>query len=122
MTTNLINDSLNSLNEYLDRLIPGVKKMIKYFSQDKQGEALKLLVEAMEGINWCIEVVTLTKPTLATYNINIDENKINEMLLEFEKALKNEDYIYLNDLLEYEMLDMFTYWKKGISNISFTVN
>ncbi|MBS4538140.1 hypothetical protein GOQ27_06680 [Clostridium sp. D2Q-11] len=122
MDDNIVNESLYSLDKYLDRLIPGIEEIIKCFSEDKEGEALKLLIEAIEGINWCIKVVILTKPTLETYDIEVDEKKIKDLLLEFENALKNEDYVYVNDLLEYEMLDLFTYWKKGISNVSFTVN
>lgn len=122
MANNIINESLNSLNEYLDKLIPGIEKIVDYFSKDNEGEALKLLIEAIEGINWCLEVVILTKPTLEKYNIEINEKNIRKILLEFEQALQNEDFVYVSDLLEYELIDIFKYWKKEISNISFVAN
>lgn len=122
MANNIINESLNSLNEYLDKLIPGIENIVDYFSKDNEGEALKLLIEAIEGINWCLEVVILTKPTLEKYNIEINEKNIRKILLEFEQALQNEDFVYVSDLLEYELIDIFKYWKKEISNISFVVN
>ncbi|NBI07364.1 hypothetical protein [Senegalia massiliensis] len=122
MANNIINESLNSLNEYLDKLIPGIENIVDHFSKDNEGEALKLLIEAIEGINWCLEVVILTKPTLEKYNIEINEKNIRKILLEFEQALQNEDFVYVSDLLEYELIDIFKYWKKEISNISFVVN
>lgn len=122
MTENIVNESLISLDQYLNKLIPGIKDTIKYFSEDKEDKALKLLIESIEGINWTLEVIMLTKPTLEEYNIKVNEDKIKEVLLEFEKALENEDFVYVNDLLEYELLDMLIYWKEGLAKIKLNTN
>ncbi|WP_209121464.1 hypothetical protein [Alkalihalobacillus sp. BA299] len=96
------------------KLIPAIEKIIDDFRKQRENEALKLLIEAIEGINWSIKVLYHTKDILKKYDVVFDENEINPILNEVTEAIKDEDYVLIADLLEYELLENFQTWIRGI--------
>ena len=115
----LVKETLISLKDYLDRLVPAVEEMSEYFVKQQESEGLKILVQAIEGLQWTMEVVTHTKPTLETYGIEVDELRLQEVFGELTDALQNQDYVLVSDLIQYEILEFLNTCKSGLNKINF---
>lgn len=47
---------------------------------------------------------------------SLDIEELNEKLVGILGAMENNDYIYIVDLFEYELLPLFEYWDECITN------
>ncbi|MGV8145777.1 MAG: hypothetical protein ACLKAK_03590 [Alkaliphilus sp.] len=110
MPDKIMYEALETLREYLPKLIAGIKTTIDYFRENREDEGTKLLVQVIDGIQWSVEVVSKTKIILMQYEIIIDDSKLSEILGEFEEALRNKDYVLIADLLEYEIIVLLDEW------------
>ena len=92
---------LESANEYLDNLKNGVESIFNLIQESKEREAIELIPQVAEGMQWIDQVLTATKDLL-----NIDEGLgiVNQYIEEISEALDNEDYILVGDLFNYEIL------------------
>lgn len=91
-------DLLKTLNDYLLKLIPAIKKCAGHYQSGQINEGSTLLLNMIEGLNWVVS---------ATAKVGIQDNntgEINLKLNEIVKAFENKDYILVGDLLEYEIL------------------
>lgn len=94
-----VNDVLTTLNGYLSKLMPAIKDCASHYQSGQLSEGLNLLINIIEGLDWVIKI--------AATNIEMQENHMRETNLklnEIVKALENEDYVLVGDLLEYEIL------------------
>lgn len=92
---------LKTADEYLDKLKSGISKAVNLFENDKQEEGCDYLALISKGIEWIVEVVSLTKESQKE---EIEIQNINEHLESIVEALENEDYTLVGDLLNYEVL------------------
>lgn len=115
--TGLVNDILNTANNYTENAIPLVNKLAEDFYQNPNREAWEQLTDLFEGIGWIIE--TLTEIDSIT---NLDKiisehetwneyvqivSKLKDILPEMEGALESGDNILIGDLLLYEITPIF---------------
>ena len=102
----LVQDTMSSCYEYFGRLIPCLEKIIEGISDAPENHLLNLS-EACDGIAW------MTKAFFNTsnyYYIEIDYESVEKTLKNVCDGLKNRDYIFIAETLEYEMLPMLTKW------------
>lgn len=104
---------LESANEYLDNLKRGVENIFDYIQESKEFEAIELIPQVAEGMQWVDQVLNVTKDIL-----NIDEglNIVNQYIEEISEALDNEDYILVGDLFNYEILPVLEKIHKKIKD------
>lgn len=93
---------LQTANEYLYKLKDGILKLVELIQQENEQQAILLIPEISDGIDWIIKVMELTKDT----SPNISLENINEHLQAVLEALDNEDYILLGDIFNYEILSI----------------
>lgn len=114
---NIVADTLNTLSEYLVRLDSGIRKAVDSFRSQREGEGLELLMQIIEGVDWCVQVITRTEYLFKNNGIDIYNSNINDKLKDLENSLKNEDYVFAADLLEYEMIDVIVNWQDALRRL-----
>jgi hypothetical protein len=105
----LINETLKEAENYLPKLKNALNNSAELFKNGKEADASDLLDKTLEGIQWYLEVIN---GIISLLNNEELKDKGNKILSDFTQALnramvalQNEDYDYLGDLLEVEMVE-----------------
>jgi hypothetical protein len=101
-----ISDTLNTLYSYNMRLIDSLDYIVSEFRGQREANALRQLVDALEGLEWSINISILIGDVFAQYGLCIDKEHITGVLKDMVGAMGNSDYVLLPDLLEYELIDL----------------
>lgn len=99
--SNLIEDIIISYNEYLDRIPNGINQIIENLRDDNIGDALSLILEFSEGIQWLSQVNAHLMAN--SYDSNLDENVLKRTYIELNEGLEIKDFLLVADLFEYEI-------------------
>ena len=105
----LITETLKEAENYLPKLKNALNNSAEFFKNDKEADASDLLDKTLEGIQWYLEVINGIISLIDNEEL---KDKGNKILSDFTQALnramialQNEDYDYLGDLLEVEMVE-----------------
>lgn len=88
----------NELLEYLPRLLDGLEDMSRKFQMGQVENALSMLSDTTEGIDWVCQAFNALLPEKSIYI-----NGINAQLYEINNSLNNKDFVMVADLFEYEI-------------------
>lgn len=92
---------LKTVDNYLYNLRNGIKNVSDLIQEGKEQEALNIIAQIADGLQWVEEAINATK----YYHDNkLSLKEMNEFLKEISEALENEDYILVSDLFEYEIM------------------
>lgn len=105
---------LKTVDEYAAKLKIGILECSKLFQSGQTSEGSESVITIIEGLQWIIDAIALT---VDIQKEPIDSVEINSKLYEIIDAFKNEDYILIGDLFEYEILPILTEWQEKISNL-----
>ena len=100
-------EALQSVFEYIPKLIAGLKGIAEKYHIGDEESANKEMVEAVEGLNWLFEALSLTAE-VQIEKVSVAEMK--EQLEELVDAFENNDYIALCDVIEYEIVETLEKW------------
>lgn len=103
--TTLILESIESYNQYIDRLPSGCLKISELIRSDEIREALTMILDFGEGVTWLNEMNELIKKS--GYTVHLEISKIHEYLNEINEALSIQDFIIVADMFEYEIAPFF---------------
>ncbi|UOF91407.1 hypothetical protein LSG31_03900 [Fodinisporobacter ferrooxydans] len=106
----LLLDTFQSAIEYLPRLIEGISQISEHFRSGAEGEGVKLYLQAEGGLNWNTQVFQNSLVFLPTQTLQSLFVRYGEILNEILMAWKNQDYISVADLLEYELIPCMQEW------------
>lgn len=105
----LITETLKEAENYLPKLKNSLNNSAELFKNRKEADASDLLDKTLEGIQWYLEVINGIMSLIDKEEL---KNKGNKILTDFIQALnramialQNEDYDYLGDLMEVEMVE-----------------
>ena len=105
----LITETLKEAENYLPKLKNALNNSAELFKNGKEADASDLLDKALEGIQWYLEVINGIMSLIDNKEL---KDKGNKILSDFTQALnramvslQNENYDYLGDLLEVEMVE-----------------
>jgi len=105
----LISETLKEAEDYLPKLKNALNNSAKLFKNAKGADASDLLDKTLEGIQWYLEVINGIMSLIDNEEL---KDKGNKILSDFTQALnramvslQNENYDYLGDLLEVEMVE-----------------
>jgi hypothetical protein len=105
----LITETLAEAENYLPKLKKALNNSAELFKNGKEADASELLDKTLEGIQWYLEVINKIISLIDDEELEDQGNKIltdfTQALNRAMVALQNEDYDYLGDLLEVEMVD-----------------
>ena len=89
-------------------------------------EANKYYLQILEGIDWFSQVVDIImKPETANLavpgsdneSLEVRQEKLTDLMNQMLEANKNQDWVLLADLLEYEMAPFYKDWEKILSKL-----
>jgi DNA repair ATPase RecN len=92
-------------NNYLDRVGEAAHTIAELLRENQIPEALGLIGDLSEGMNWLSEVNSKLKILNESVELNI--NSIGEFLLEINNGLEIQDFVLVADLFEYEVSPFF---------------
>jgi hypothetical protein len=105
----LITETLTEAENYLPKLKKALNNSAELFKNGKEADASDLLDKTLEGIQWYLEVINGIMSLIDNKEL---KDKGNKILSDFTQALnramvslQNENYDYLGDLLEVEMVE-----------------
>lgn len=99
---------LITAKDYLDRLIPGIEETANQLRSGSENEGSRTMVDIVDGLHWLADVIMLTTDQQKT---KIDYMEIVPFFELMNEALENLDYVYLGDLLEYEIVPILERWR-----------
>jgi len=117
----LVSNNLTNAKEYLEKLISGFQKAADLFSMGNEQEANQYYLQILDGIDWFSQVI------LTIVNAQVDifkeqtleerQKKLTDLMAQMLEANKNQDWVLMADLLEYEMIPFYKDWQEVLSQI-----
>lgn len=117
MAEKLIYETLQSLYDYLFKLINGIESLVEDLRTQREEKVSRILPQIIEGLQWSIEVINHSRNVLEKYDFIIDDEKIKDVFGELFEAVNNNDDVLLCDIFEYEVLDILKKWRSGLEKI-----
>ena len=116
--SDIINKNIENADAYLIRLIPGIEKSVELFRMGNEQEANKFFINIVDGIDWLSQVLDMIltakgiSPDTVFDGKSIQDRRASLMDLtqQMVDANKNQDWVLLADLLEYEILPYYQEW------------
>lgn len=112
MYSDIVNETIETLLEFIPRVISETKKTAEFFHTDREATGLKNMLELIEAYGWIIDAFNGIQQNGALTNIKVDEFK--QLLLDIEQSMEIQDYIGVSDLLEYEISEILENWYTDI--------
>ncbi|MER2169953.1 MAG: hypothetical protein ABS938_04875 [Psychrobacillus psychrodurans] len=101
----LLNETIDTFNEYIQKVPTGSTVIAELLREDRIIEALNNIKNFTEGTLWLVDANELFKQN--NVNSDLDISKINEYLIEINEGLALQDYSLVADLFEYEIAPFF---------------
>lgn len=97
-----VRDLCDTVLDYMDELSPIVVKLYEEI-KDYNLNNITVLGDVSQGLNWLLNAAKILKQEL---KLNIDDeiNSISSQLKEIMLSLENFDYLYLSDILEFDVI------------------
>jgi len=100
----IIKESMESYNNYIDKLGPGTEFIINQIHNENYQEAKQNLINLLEGLLWLVEVNN--KLSKLNYVNLLDIYKMNSLSEDLIEAMGKNDFNLCADILEYELKDL----------------
>lgn len=103
---------------YIPELVEYLGKTSRYFQVGRVGEGIDLFIKELEGLEWLNHILSgLNFYYVAPGKIEIEgfEDNLNDfqsVLRELMEAWKNQDYVLISDLIEYELINNLEIWEE----------
>ena len=108
-TSELVSETLTAASDYLPRLMSGIEEMAFMFRNQEIEPGRELYLEVLEGIEWTLEtltrIVSLQDDKSLKQEFHVELKEQQKALNRALEAFQNEDYQYLADVFELEVLD-----------------
>ena len=116
--SDIVNKNIENADAYLIRLIPGIEKSVELFRIGNEQEANKFFINIIDGIDWLSQVLDMILAAKAISPDTVFDGKSIQdrraSLVDFTQQMvdanKNQDWVLLADLLEYEILPYYQEW------------
>ncbi len=104
-----IKETIESLVNYLPKLYDGMRWIGEKFREGRHQQVRKQLFDAVEGLNWSIDVISILFPDKINFVV------VNEALRNLIEGIENQDVSNVADVIEYEILDIISTWQQELS-------
>lgn len=106
MDATQINELKESYYEYITKVPQGLQLIINLLAKNELATALNSIADLAEGLEFLLKIEQALKNHNFQINSRIEE--VLEIYNEINNSLVNEDYILLKDLVEYELIPVFS--------------
>jgi len=112
----LLATNLANALDYLERLIPGFRQASDLFRMGNEQEANKFYIQILDGMDWFSEVINIVmgskeKGSESETIFSDRQAKLTNLMGQMLEANKNQDWVLLADILEYEMVPFYEEWQ-----------
>jgi hypothetical protein len=73
------------------------------------------MLDLIEGLDWLVKAIEGTKDLQGEHAIDI--SIINPIFSQLIEAYENLDYVFISDLLEYEVVPIVSGWKNQLQKV-----
>ena len=124
--SSLINKNISNAEEYLEKLIPGIRKASELFHSGNDQEANKFFLKIVDGIEWFSQVIDAVLKIMgdkgdALYlnrkSVLERKQQLLDLTSQMLTANKNKDWVLLADLLEYEIMPYYQEWQRTLPEL-----
>jgi len=118
----LVATNLSNALDYLEKLIPGFDQAADLFRTGNEQEANKYYIQILDGMDWFSEVVNVVMSSAGEgqepeNSLRIRQAKLTDLMSQMLEANKNQDWVLLADILEYEMIPFYKEWQTILSKL-----
>lgn len=92
-------EALKALDEFLEKLIPGMGTLCGELRGNRQPDTEVYLNQCMDGLNWAVEVYNRTSDLLEE-KMHLDKQELNARLTDLGKAVRDKEEDKIAELLE----------------------
>ena len=118
--SDIVDKNIENADAYLIRLIPGIEKSVELFRMGNEQEANQFFINIIDGVDWLSQVLDMIlaakaiSPDTVFGGKSIQDRRTS--LVGFTQQMvdanKNQDWVLLADLLEYEILPYYQEWSE----------
>ena len=118
----LVATNLSNALDYLEKLIPGFDQAADLFRTGNEQEANKYYIQILDGMDWFSEVMNVVMSSEGEgqepeNSLRIRQAKLTDLMSQMLEANKNQDWVLLADILEYEMIPFYKEWQTILSRL-----
>lgn len=118
----LVATNLSNALDYLEKLIPGFDQAADLFRTGNEQEANKYYIQILDGMDWFSEVVNVVMSSEGEgqepeNSLQVRQAKLTDLMSQMLEANKNQDWVLLADILEYEMTPFYKEWQTILSKL-----
>jgi hypothetical protein len=117
----LVVTNLTNAKEYLEKLIPGFQKAADLFRMGNEQEANQYYLQILDGVDWfsqvILTIVNAQENIFEAQSLEERQKKLTDLMGQMLEANKNQDWVLLADLLEYEMIPFYKVWQEVLSEV-----
>lgn len=96
---------------YIEFLITSTETLVNNYHTGVSRHVVNGTLEITKGLVMTCDALVATA---ALHSMEIDFQYVNEVLNELSSAMEKSDYLYLVDLLEYELHKMLVQWQSQL--------
>ena len=118
----LVATNLSNALDYLEKLIPGFDQAADLFRMGNEQEANKFYIQILDGMDWFSEVINIVmdsefKRSAPEGTLRLRQAKLTDLMSQMLEANKNQDWVLLADILEYEMIPFYKEWQTILTKL-----
>ena len=118
----LVATNLSNALDYLEKLIPGFDQAADLFRMGNEQEANKFYIQILDGMDWFSEVINIVmdsefKRSAPEDTLRLRQAKLTDLMSQMLEANKNQDWVLLADILEYEMIPFYKEWQTILTKL-----
>jgi hypothetical protein len=118
----LVANNLSNALDYLEKLIPGFDQAADLFRMGNEQEANKYYIKILDGMDWFSEVINIVMSSKgegpeAEDTLQLRQAKLTDLMSQMLEANKNQDWVLLADILEYEMIPFYKEWQTILTRL-----
>jgi len=118
----LVATNLSNALDYLEKLIPGFDQAADLFRTGNEQEANKYYIKILDGMDWFSEVVNIVMRSEGEgqepeNSLRRRQAKLTDLMSQMLEANKNQDWVLLADILEYELIPFYKEWQTILSQL-----
>ena len=118
----LIDDTLASIREYLERAVPEIDKLVDQFYQEVNQNTWQKFAQLMEGLQFIVDTLQVIDRNKDWYHnavqfVQVSE-KLRRQIVMLQEALESKDRVWLSDVLLYEITPSFQALNRAIAAIT----
>lgn len=113
----LMKETVETANEYIDRLVEGADAISGYIQGGREDKGLMISADLIDGLNWLMDVLNLTRLLQERCGEVIGTEQCSKLFSVLIEAFENRDYVLLSDVLEYELIPALKDWQGRFQEI-----